>query len=836
MRRYLLLSFFLCISFLNISFGQIEATLLGNWQDQSLPATFAFDNPYNEVWGFVHNGAEYAVIGSTLGTHFIALDGPNAFTEIAYVAGRAQGTGLIHRDFHTYQNYLYAVADEGPSSLQIIDFTNLPNSVEVVYDSQDLIVTSHNIFIDEPNALLYSTTGGILSLSNPEVPVKVGDIPGFHDLFVKDNIFYGNNGFNGLLVGDCANAANCNFIGDLSNYVNNGYNHSGWLSEDGTHYFMCDETGGADVKSVNIENLDAIEVVDRFNSGNLNPSHVAHNAMVRGDLLFVSYYTDGLQVFDVSDPTSVYKKYYYDTYPGTFDAGFQGAWGIYALLPSGRILISDMQTGLYVVEIPDTPGTFVENPYVTADCENGITTFEMTIDNAFGTEDVTLSTGTVPAGVKVSFSENPAPAGATVVISLTNPGAFNFDLDIIAMNSTANFTNTVSVFDAPGIIPLLPKDGTRRIVNSPGGSFFISWASLSDDITEVDLEISTDPGFLDIVLTREGIASTVTNIASNQLEIGNRYYWRLNYDGACGPVSSSTFSFFYDVRKDLSFDGGLDICTGDETGAYTLTLGETFANDMTQLNYAVSSSDLVLDFGMTDLTTLSGADQLQLQIDPSTPPGIYTVTFELNDGQFSSTTEEVIEVRSAPDYPDLLFPADGILNSDFAPTFEWTALADNGISSYTLIIALDENFNEIAFATDIDPTLNTYTLPEELMDGIKYYWTIQVNDACAPANDQPVFNFTTIDVNSTTNLTKQLVDVYPNPTRNQVTLEFKNNQAGTAVVSLINASGQYLNSWNIQNLQNKEILHLRDLPAGVYWFRIQCTGTEQIERLVVLPQ
>ena len=47
---------------------------------------------------------------------------------------------LYHRDYHDYQAYLYAVSDEGASSLQIIDMSTLPDSVSLVYDSSDLFV------------------------------------------------------------------------------------------------------------------------------------------------------------------------------------------------------------------------------------------------------------------------------------------------------------------------------------------------------------------------------------------------------------------------------------------------------------------------------------------------------------------------------------------------------------------------------------------------------------------------------------------------------------------------------------------------------------------------
>lgn len=71
-------------------------------------------------------------IDSTLGTHIFDVTDPVNSTEVAFIQGAA--TGVIHRDYKDYQGYLYAVADEGPSTLQIIDLNSLPNSAPLVYD------------------------------------------------------------------------------------------------------------------------------------------------------------------------------------------------------------------------------------------------------------------------------------------------------------------------------------------------------------------------------------------------------------------------------------------------------------------------------------------------------------------------------------------------------------------------------------------------------------------------------------------------------------------------------------------------------------------------------
>ncbi len=140
------------------SFSQLNTSLLFHWDDPTIIGSTSYDNAYNECWGFEVNNTEIAVIGSTEGTHFFNVTDPQNSTEVAFVAGAYTGSGVVHRDYHDYQGYLYIVCDEGwsTSTLQIVDISNLPTSVNVVYDSDNLFNTSHNIFIDTATAKLYA--------------------------------------------------------------------------------------------------------------------------------------------------------------------------------------------------------------------------------------------------------------------------------------------------------------------------------------------------------------------------------------------------------------------------------------------------------------------------------------------------------------------------------------------------------------------------------------------------------------------------------------------------------------------------------------------------------
>jgi len=348
--------FIFLLPFTLFSQNSLNANLLFNWQDSSLIGSSAFDNVYNEVWGFVQNNREFAVIGSTLGSHIFDVTNPVNSIEVAVIEGKVQGPQIIHRDYHDYKGYLYIVCDEGQSSLQIVDISNLPDTAIIVYDSSELFERAHNIFIDTITSKMYTSNGTIYSLENPIDPYLLYQNPvlNSHDMYVENDTAYINSGGTGLVVVDFSETSlenqNHQEIGSLLSYPQQGYNHSGWLTDDGNYYIMADETWGLDMKMLDVSDLSNIEVVS-FISSDVDENSIPHNQIINGDFSYTAYYHDGLYVHNISNPLYPYLIAFYDTFTPDHHDSYMGAWGVYPFLPSGNILVSDMQTGLYIIEI-----------------------------------------------------------------------------------------------------------------------------------------------------------------------------------------------------------------------------------------------------------------------------------------------------------------------------------------------------------------------------------------------------------------------------------------------------------------------------------------------------
>ena len=89
-----------------------------------------------------------------------------------------------------------------------------------------------------------------------------------------------------------------------------------------------------------------------FLSG-VDSNSMAHNLIIKDNYVYVSHYHDGLWIWDISNPSNPVVIGNYNTYLPDDHDSYRGAWGVYPLLPSGNILISDMQSGLFVLSPPE---------------------------------------------------------------------------------------------------------------------------------------------------------------------------------------------------------------------------------------------------------------------------------------------------------------------------------------------------------------------------------------------------------------------------------------------------------------------------------------------------
>lgn len=209
----------------------------------------------------------------------------------------------------------------------------------------------------------------VFSLTNPKNPEPLGsyNLTYMHDVYVETfsgerakqcapghdpcEVVFGWTGQDFRII-DFTDKKAPQVISTLT-YENLGFPHSGWISKNKQWLFNFDEfdelnTGlNTRVLTIHIDDFKHPQVKAAWEG---STSAIEHNGYVVGTKLYVSSYTRGLSILDVKNPTKPREIAFFDTYPENDQAEFGGAWGVYPYLPSGNILISDINRGLFILK------------------------------------------------------------------------------------------------------------------------------------------------------------------------------------------------------------------------------------------------------------------------------------------------------------------------------------------------------------------------------------------------------------------------------------------------------------------------------------------------------
>ena len=164
---------------------------------------------------------------------------------------------------------------------------------------------------------------------------------------------------------------------------------------------------------------------------------------------------------------------------------------------------------------------------------------------------VGLSASGNPAGTSVAFDPNPAtpPADATLSVAATTaaaPGRYPMQVRAVSRSIEKTLDLELGVFDVPPAAPggESPADGSADV--SPTPTFM--WTAAADAY-DYRVEIATDPGFANIVLTHETTDTAWTVGSGQSLDSSARYWWRVIAQNPCGdsgPAAPGADTIFAD--------------------------------------------------------------------------------------------------------------------------------------------------------------------------------------------------------------------------------------------------------------------------------------------------
>ena len=357
---------FLCCLFTFFPFTQLTAQLDSNLEMLSLNPFISPSDGGSDIWGYTdENGVEYAIIGRQMGISVWDVSEPTD-PELLY---EIPGASAVWRDMKTFNDRVYIVNDNSNEGigdnvgdgLVIIDMSGAPSNIShtVVTDLPfgAPIHKCHNIFIDEDSGYAYlfgcdnNTSGAvILDLNqNPDMPSMIGTYfeSYVHDGYVRNDTLYACQVFDGTMAIIDVSVPSSPVI--INQWVtSSNFTHNCWLSDDGRTLYTTDEVSGAFIDSYDVSNPLNVVRLDKIQS---SPGEgvIPHNTFCVGDFLVTSYYRDGVTIHDAKYPDQIVEVGRYDTSPNYSGDGFNGCWGVYPYFPSGNIIASDIEEGLYVL-------------------------------------------------------------------------------------------------------------------------------------------------------------------------------------------------------------------------------------------------------------------------------------------------------------------------------------------------------------------------------------------------------------------------------------------------------------------------------------------------------
>lgn len=345
----------------------------------------------NDMWGWTdpETGKNYALVGRNNGSSFVDVSDPLNPVFIGDLPMTEGSRANVWRDMKVYKDHVFVVADNvGAHGMQVMDLTRLREfDGEPITFDEDALYTNvnsvHNIVINEQTGYAYAvgssgggeTCGGGLHMINIQEPLN----PTFAGCFADPSTGRSGTGYSHdaqcviyegpdeehrgkeICIGSNETAISIADVTDKENpialstgsYPDHAYVHQGWLTEDHRYFYQNDELDeiAGDVEQTrtlvwDVSDLDDPLFVDEF----FIPTPSSdHNLYIKGNIMYQSNYSSGLQVIDVTNPETPERVGFFDTHPFEDDApGFPGTWSNYPYFDD-IVLVTGITEGLFIL-------------------------------------------------------------------------------------------------------------------------------------------------------------------------------------------------------------------------------------------------------------------------------------------------------------------------------------------------------------------------------------------------------------------------------------------------------------------------------------------------------
>jgi choice-of-anchor B domain-containing protein len=779
MIKHLLVLIFIFLGGFVISQDILNMELLSNVE---------FGESGNDIWGFVdENGTEYAVMGTRTATRIYSLEDPTNPIERYTVTGAAS----TWRDIKYYEGFLYVTTDRGSDGLTIIDCTQAPDTFSFTRwkpeitagNSMDTLRRAHNIYIDTDTGIAYIAGHNIgrrgVILANlkvdPNEPVvlSVIDVAYSHDVYTHNGRLYSSELGDGMAIYDVTDPSNPKEI--TRQETSRDFCHNTWATLDNKYAFTTDERSNAYMDAYDVSEDGSAIFLDRYRPlETLDWPVIPHNTHILDKYAIVSWYTDGVVITDISKPDNIVKVGVYDTYTNEENlnpngAWFEGCWGAYPYLPSGIILASDINTGLYVFGVDYVQAARLEGR-ITSDIPCGtsepISNARVEILSPQLGYDITNINGEFKTGISYEGTFN-------VVVSHPSFAADTIEVEFIRGEVTElNITLKAGCIVATVVSSEdgLPIPDAKVTLNLANDEFSESYTSNADGVVSMPIKIGESYlpyfgkwGYLhalgNVIVGEEGI----TNI---QVELEEGY------------------------QDDFFADLGWNVTEMAASGNWELgnPVGTDFGGELSN-----PEDDIINDLGNSCYTTGNGSD---VASEDDVDGGVTVlVSPEIKASGWTS-----MELN----YYYWFYNAAGGTPVDDSLHISLT----NGQDEIFLDIVTESNSSwSQKISHVITPVMIPFNDEMKLVVRTGDYGDGHLVEAAIDG-----FKAIGMTPSNTTEIDLSLIKVYPNPAGNSITFEF--NEVISGQIQILDTNGKIISIEKVNGAQHT--FNLMNLQAGNY--------------------
>lgn len=589
-------------------------TLLAN-------TSFGAGVQYSDV--YYHNGLAYIGTWTTPGKVFIAHP-----TNGSLIGTYATSNNALVRDLQVQGNTLYVALDA--AGIDIVDISN-PAAPVFITRFNTHAAGAHDLFI-HGNTLYHvddivGSRMHIADVSNRAAPVHITTFQnpgGCHDITIVGNRAYLANLGGGFQIVDVSNRAAPVTIG-TKNY-SGSFTHNIWPSGDGRYVATTDETCGTGrlrLWDVSVPS-NIVQVGEYIPPEGLGETCV-HNGMWVDNFIYMSHYTKGLRVIDVTNPATPVQVADWATFNGVqrellpiheSDTGaqkvfgtrhdkddyigagtcFDGAWGVYAERvgpTSTRIYISDITSGLWEFQLDTAPNLATDG---VAAYSAATGAYFLRDAAAPGPADSTFSYG---AGGSTIALAGDWDGNGTKTPGLYDPATGAFFLRNANSPGAANLVFTFGG-GGLGMQPIVGDwDGndteTVGLYHPPSGTFFLRNANASGP---ADLTFSFGTGGTAVAVVGDWDDTDTDTIGIYAPDTGTFFLRNSNAPG----VADVVFAFGAGGAGFRPIAGNWDGVASDSIGVYDPASAAFFLKNTN----GPGNADLVFNYGSAGMTPLSG--------------------------------------------------------------------------------------------------------------------------------------------------------------------------------------------------------------------------------------